>query len=86
MMTKASVAVMFKLPIANCRLPICWAGRGSPRKIGNWQSAIGNDLIMLDDHALNNISHVLATIDRGFEFFVNLFPLQNSQSIWRIVK
>src|SRR4029450_11588069 len=35
-------------------------------------------LSMLDNHTLNNVSHVLATIDRSFELFVNLFPFQNS--------
>src|SRR6185503_5533081 len=35
-------------------------------------------LSMLNNHTLNNVSHVLATVDRGFELLVNLFPFQNS--------
>src|SRR6476660_2563844 len=68
--TKARVAV-----ISDCRF-----------SIANWQSAIGNKLSMLDDYTLNYIRHVLATIDRGFELLVNLFPFQNSQCVDRIVK
>jgi hypothetical protein len=34
---------LFALPIADCRLPI-WGGGTDATQIGNWQSAIGNDL------------------------------------------
>jgi hypothetical protein len=64
------------LPIADFQLPIYL--RAQPAKksaIGNWQSAMF--LRVFNDYALNNIRHVLATIDRGFKLLVNLFPLQH---------
>ena len=44
-----------------------WSGVGSRN----------SESVMLDDDALNDIGYVFAAIYGGFEFFVNLFPLQH---------
>ena len=80
MMTKARVAVIWiadrELRIANL----------SANEIGNSHCQSAIRLRVFYDHALDNIRHVLATIDRGFELLVNFFPLQNSQRVRRIVE
>ena len=41
---------------------------------------------MLNDHALNNIRHILAAVDGGFQLLVNLFPLENKQRVAVVVE
>ncbi len=36
---------------------------------------------MFDDNALDDIGDVLAAINGGFQLFVNIFPLDDGQSI-----
>ena len=53
----------------DCQLPIAdfiCALAEKRLEIGNWQATIGNELSVLNDHALNNVRDVLATIDRRF--------------------
>src|SRR5215213_3304038 len=38
-------------------------------------------LRMLDDDALDDVGDVLATVNRGFELFVNVFPLDDVEGV-----
>src|SRR6185436_9214099 len=41
---------------------------------------------VLDDHALDNVGDVLAAVDGGFEFLVNVLPLEHFQWIAALVE
>jgi len=41
---------------------------------------------VFDDHAFNNIRDVLATIDRFFQLFIEIFPLNHFHGIASFVK
>src|SRR5205807_9140411 len=43
-------------------------------------------LSVLNNDAFNYVGDVFATIDRGFQFLVNLFPLQHRERIVLFVK
>ena len=73
MITKASVAVIWKwslvLGLRSLSLNSELVENQTPKAEG--QAILG----MLNNDALNNIGHVLASIDRSFELFVHFFPL-----------
>ena len=41
---------------------------------------------MFDDHAFNNVGYVLTTVDRVFQFFVHVLPLDNLERIAILVE